>query len=83
MMYRGGGKGGCWALFCPTRFWTPRLLPSRSTLCLSPHLSSSVLSLPRWFNCPFLSLLRRPPPLTHRVLPSAAADFCLRADQPF
>ena len=47
-MCRGGAIGGCWADFSPklvpTRFLKPRPLSSRSTLCLSPHLSSSSLS---------------------------------------
>lgn len=81
-MYRGGGKGGCWASFSPTWFWRPRLLPSRSTLCLSPHLSSSVLSL-SLIPLPTTCSPQAHPAFHFRYSQCAATDFCLRAGHSF
>jgi hypothetical protein len=59
MMYRGGGKGGCWADFFPRGFFRPRPLPSRCNLYPSSHLPSlcSLTSLVHCTLCLFLICL--------------------------
>ena len=61
MMCRGGGIGGCWAIFSLVAVvmgvvLRPRLLSSRSTLFLSSHVFSSVLSLLAGSPCPDFAL---------------------------
>jgi hypothetical protein len=78
-MYRGGGKGGCWALFPLTGLFWPRLPSPRSTLYRSPRPSSlcSPAALAPCLMYVCAHYWRFPP--THPLTTSSDCEHCLTA----